>query len=137
MQKNPVQSNFDYQAAINRWVASEYSGIDYENHIMTLQKKFMKYYANIFILNRKALKIQHAYFRSRAGIKRVVTSRGMKSRSSSSIFFRPRYGLNDSVDKCNSSRISSIPASTSGSVCQSKEKSSNSVSYHLVLSSYK
>ena len=62
---------------------------------MSMQKKFMKYYPNIFILNRKALKIQHAYYKIKAGVRKGISAKYNTPLNSSRVQFKPKYGLNE------------------------------------------
>lgn len=102
MDKNAAETDSTefYQNVLRRWRESNLSGEEYEKHFLSLQKEFRKYYANIFILNHKALIIQHAYFKVKAGQREITPTHIMKLRqtkSSSSIHFKPKYKL----DHCN------------------------------------
>ena len=51
--------------AFARWLSTDLKGQDYEEAILKLSKLFRVYEKNIFILNRKALLIQHWFFKKR------------------------------------------------------------------------
>ncbi|CAI2361226.1 unnamed protein product [Moneuplotes crassus] len=84
-----------YQAVITRWRESSMTGQQHEDSFLKLQREFRKYYPNIYILNRKALIIQHAVFGWLAGFRGVTTRLSKSQMSSSQILFKPRYKLNE------------------------------------------
>ena len=85
-----------YINIIKRWESSPFHGQDYENHFLSLQKKYKKYYPNIYILNRKALKIQHAVFGWLSGTRKIIPTFDKSQLSSSQIIFKPKFSLNES-----------------------------------------
>lgn len=63
------------QGAISRWEKIRYYRNEYNKTLMLSSYDFRHYPLNIFLLNSNALKIQHAYFKVRAGLKRIVASK--------------------------------------------------------------
>lgn len=78
-----------------RWKRAGLTTEEYDTHLLGLQKQYRKFVPNVFILNKKALLIQHAYFGVKAGIRKVVKALKREG-SAAKILFRPKYGLNES-----------------------------------------
>jgi len=53
------------QQVVARWHQQKGAPADYEMHLLSLQKSFLAYKLNIFLLNRYALRIQHWFFEKR------------------------------------------------------------------------
>ena len=67
----------DAQAVLERWVDVKYYGDEYNRSLMMLSHDMYRrsYPLNVFILNRGAIKIQHAFFGLRAGVRRIIPSK--------------------------------------------------------------
>ena len=50
---------------VRKWRSSKVTGPQYEKHFIAKSSEFKRYPSNMYILNRAALKIQHAFFRNR------------------------------------------------------------------------
>ena len=93
-----------YSNAIKRWHDNITPGEEYESNILRLQKEYRKYYPNVYVLNKKALIIQHFYFNLRSKWLRGGIVRTSHPLNSSQIFFKPKYSLNNSKLYLNGSK---------------------------------
>ena len=50
---------------LQKWTNSKVTGPEYERYFISKSAEFKRYTSNMYILNRAALKIQHAFFRNR------------------------------------------------------------------------
>ena len=94
---------------IQKWHDFNVPGEKYENHILGLQKQFKKFYPNVYILNRKALIIQHFYFKYRSRDRKAATIHPYIGLNSSQVFFKPKYSLNNSKLNLNGHKKSLKP----------------------------
>ena len=81
------------KAAIDRWGRQRFYADEYNRGLMLKSYKFRIYPLNIFTLNTHALRIQHAYFGVRAGVRKVIPARLKKkayTKSVSSSFVESR-----------------------------------------------
>lgn len=81
------------KAAIDRWGRQRFYADEYNRGLMLKSYKFRVYPLNIFTLNKHALRIQHAYFGVRAGVRKVVPAILRKrayNKSSASSFIETR-----------------------------------------------
>lgn len=69
-----------------RWIKKRYYGDEYNRTLMLSGYEFRTYPLNIFTLNSKALKIQHAFFGVKAGVRKVVSGRRRVARDVSKSF---------------------------------------------------
>lgn len=93
---------------IERWGRHKYYGDEYNRSLMLRSYEFRHYKLNIFILNSMALKIQHSYFKVRAGIRRIVASKVKKQIKTMSKSF------------LSNSRATPTPSTKSGKLSYSK-----------------
>ncbi|CAI2361614.1 unnamed protein product [Moneuplotes crassus] len=84
-----------YQGVLKRWEQNPMSGQQHEESFLKLQREFRKYYPNIYILNSKALLIQHAVFGWLSGLRKVTPKFSGSQLSSSQIVFKPKFKLNE------------------------------------------
>jgi hypothetical protein len=61
-----------------RWAKKRYYGDEYNRALMLSSYEFRKYPLNIFTLNSKALKIQHAIFGAKADMRKIISSKKKK-----------------------------------------------------------
>jgi hypothetical protein len=86
-----------YQNVITRWETDFTSGTEYEEHFLKLQREYRKYYANVYVLNSQALKIQHAYYGCLAGTRKIIPILKRTPMNTSKVVFKAKYGLNGST----------------------------------------
>lgn len=110
-----------YQNVINRWKTGFTRGIQYEEHFLKLQKEYRKYYANVYVLNSQALKIQHAYFGLMSGTRKTTTIHNKTPKDTSKILFKAKYGLNDASRVTSSKRKLKPPMSKKSILFDDKE----------------
>ena len=90
------RKNADYYLnIIQRWRENSIKGDEYENHFLKFQKEYRKYYPNVYILNSKALVIQHAVFGWLSNTRKILPNSSTSPLSSSQVLFKPKYRLDD------------------------------------------
>lgn len=110
-----------YQNVINRWKTGFTRGIQYEQHFLKLQREYRKYYANVYVLNSQALKIQHAFFGLMAGVRKPASNYNNPPKDTSKILFKAKYGLNDASRLPSSKRKLKPPMSKRSILFDDKE----------------
>ena len=90
------------QKTLERWTKTTYNEGEYNHELMLSSYCFRKYSLNIFLLNSKALLIQHSFFGIRAGVRKVIPKKKEVRKVTQSFINEPaKLSSSKSVDNTN------------------------------------